>query len=56
LIEVEKTSYPIGRMCSVLRVGRSTFYDWRFRVNTVTAMAARRAKLAIQVAKGLVDV
>jgi len=30
-------------------VARSTFYDWRRQVTTVTATAARRAELAIEV-------
>ena len=38
-------------MCSILGVARSTFYDWRRQVNTVTATAARRAELAIEVGK-----
>lgn len=33
----------------MLGVARSTFYDWRRQVTTVTATAARRAKLAIEV-------
>ena len=49
MIEAEKASYPIGWMCSILGVARSTFYDWRRQVNTVTATAARRAELAIEV-------
>ena len=36
-------------MCSILGVARSTFYDWRRQVTTVTAPAARRAELAIEV-------
>lgn len=38
-------------MCSILGVPRSTFYDWRRQVNTVTATAARRAECAIEVGK-----
>jgi len=49
LIEAEKACYPIGWMCSILGVARSTFYDWRRQVSTVTATAARRAELAIEV-------
>lgn len=51
MIEAEKANYPIGWMCSILTVARSTFYDWRRQVNTVTATAARRAELAIEVGK-----
>jgi putative transposase len=51
LIEAEKATYAIGWMCSILGVARSTFYDWRRQVNTVTATAARRAELAIEVGK-----
>ena len=51
MIEAEKATYPISWMCSILGVARSTFYDWRRQVNTVTATAARRAELAIEVGK-----
>ena len=46
MIEAEKANYPIAWMCSILDVARSTFYDWRRQVQTVTATAARRAELA----------
>jgi len=49
LIEAEKACYPIAWMCSILGVARSTFYDWRRQVATVTATAARRAELAVEV-------
>jgi transposase InsO family protein len=49
LIEAEKASYPIGWMCSILGVARSTFYEWRRRVDTVTATQARRSELAVAV-------
>lgn len=51
MIEAEKANYPIRWMCSILGVSRSTFYDWRRQVATVTAAAARRAELAIEVGK-----
>lgn len=51
MIEAEKATYPISWMCQVLRVPRSTFYDWRRQVQTVTATAARRAELAGLVAE-----
>lgn len=49
MIEAERANYAIGWMCSILGVARSTFYEWRRRVDTVTATAARRAELAIEV-------
>lgn len=45
LIDAEKANYPIRWMCQVLKVPRSSFYDWRTRSQTVTATAQRRAAL-----------
>lgn len=49
MIEAEKANYPIAWMCSMLKVGRSSFYDWRRQVDVVTVTAARRAELAVLV-------
>jgi transposase InsO family protein len=48
---VEKANYAIAWMCSMLRVPRSSFYQWRRQVATVTATVARRADLAALVAE-----
>ena len=45
MIEGEKANYPIAWMCGLLKVPRSSFYEWRVRV--VTATAARRGELAV---------
>jgi len=50
LIEAEKATYSIVWMCQILGVSRSSFYDWRRQVNTVTATAARRNELGELVA------
>jgi transposase InsO family protein len=47
LIEAEKANYPIMWMCSMLGVVRSSFYDWRNKVETATAV--RRRQLGEQV-------
>jgi putative transposase len=47
LIEAEKANYPIAWMCQILKVPRSSFYDWRNRA--VLATAARRVELAVLV-------
>lgn len=49
MIDAEKANYPISWMCSILHVPRSSFYDWRRQAATMTATAARRAELAVQV-------
>lgn len=49
MIEAEKATYPIGWMCQMLGVPRSSFYAWRARVGAETATAARRRCLAGQV-------
>lgn len=49
MIEAEKASYPIRWMCSILGVARSTFYEWRRRVDTITATVARRSELTVAV-------
>jgi putative transposase len=47
VIEAEKANYPIVWMCRLLWVPRSSFYAWRFRVESPTA--ARRRELAVHV-------
>ena len=37
LIEAEKANYPIAWMCGLLKVPRSSFYEWRSRVVSATA-------------------
>lgn len=54
MIDAEKANYPISWMCFILGVPRSSFYDWRRQAATMTATAARRADLAVQV-KGVFD-
>ena len=49
LIEAEKANFPILFMCALLGVARSTFYDWRKRVESPTA--ARRRLLAEKIQK-----
>ena len=51
MIDAEKANYRIAWMCSMLKVPRSSFYQWRRQVDTVTATAARRAGLAVLVAE-----
>lgn len=48
MIEAEKASYKISWMCVLLRVPRSSFYAWRHRAETATAV--RRRELAVLVA------
>ena len=46
MIEAEKASYPIKRMCELLEVSRSGYYKWRESRDSGTdavAAAARRA-------------
>jgi len=49
VIEAEKANYKISWMCQMLRVPRSSFYAWRNRVETPTAI--RRRQLALDVAR-----
>lgn len=52
MIEAEKASYPIKRMCELLEVSRSGFYAWRkSRAGGPTPAARRRAALDAKVAK-----
>jgi putative transposase len=53
LIDVEKANYPIAWMCSMLHVPRSSFYQWRSRA--VTATAVRRAELAVLIEEVFVE-
>jgi transposase InsO family protein len=51
LIEAEKASYPITRMCALLEVSRSGFYKWRSnRGRGPTPAQQRRAELDAKVA------
>src|SRR5699024_6711343 len=49
LIEAEKANYPIVWMCEQLNVPRSSFYAWRTRVGKVSASAARREELKVEI-------
>ena len=51
MIEAEKASYPIKRMCELLEVSRSGFYKWReSRDGGPTPSQRRRAELDAKVA------
>ena len=51
MIEAEKASYPIKRMCELLEVSRSGFYKWRrSRDGGPSPSLRRRAELDAQVA------
>jgi putative transposase len=52
VIEAEKASYPIKRMCGLLEVSRSGYYEWRkSRGSGPTPAQRRRAELDAKVAK-----
>lgn len=52
MIEAEKVTYPIQRMCELLEVSRSGFYKWRkSRDGEPTHRQRRRAELDAKVAK-----
>ena len=51
MIEAEKATFPITRMCELLEVSRSGFYNWRkSRESGSSPTAARRAVLDAKVA------
>jgi putative transposase len=51
VIEAEKASYPIKRMCELLEVSRSGFYQWRARRGRGPSPSQRRrAELDAKVA------
>ena len=49
MIHAEKATYPIIWMCRLLKVGRSSYYEWVAGAGTLSATAARRAELAERV-------
>jgi len=49
VIDVEKANYPVAWMCRMLGVPRSSFYAWRNKAESVTAV--RRRQLAAHVAR-----
>ena len=49
MIDAEKATYPVTMMCALLRVPRSTYYDWSARGHQVSPTAARRAELGVLV-------
>ncbi len=52
MIEAQKANYPIKRMCELLEVSRSGFYEWRkSRDGGPTPAQRRRAELDAKVAK-----
>ncbi len=52
VIEAEKASYPIKRMCELLQMSRSGFYKWRkSRDSGPTPAQRRRAELDAKVAE-----
>ncbi|BBU21642.1 IS3 family transposase [Mycobacterium xenopi] len=52
MIEAEKATYPVKRMCECLEVSRSGFYKWRkSRERGPTPAQQRRAELDAKVAK-----
>jgi transposase-like protein len=42
LIQMEKPNYPITMMCRVLKVARSSYYEWVDRIGVITNTAAHR--------------
>ena len=51
MIEAEKATYPIKRMCELLEVSRSGYYKWRnARMSGPGPAARRRAELDAKVA------
>ena len=51
MIEAEKATYPVKRMCDLLEVSRSGFYKWRTsRAGRPSPAQRRRADLDARVA------
>ena len=51
MIEAEKATYTVKRMCDLLEVSRSGFYKWRVRRDRgPSPVQRRRAELDAQVA------
>jgi hypothetical protein len=53
LIDAQKASYPVVKMCSWLGVSRSGFYEWASRPESATAR--RRAELCLLIQKAFDD-
>ena len=57
MIEAEKATYPVKRMCDLLEVSRSGFYKWRVRreggSKSVAAATRRTLRPYGGVARGL---
>lgn len=49
MIDAEKATYPVTMMCTLLRMPRSTYYDWTARGQQVSPTATHRAELAVRV-------
>jgi putative transposase len=49
LIHAEKENYTITMMCALLKVSRSSYYQWVNRIGVITATTARRLALTEQV-------
>lgn len=47
-IQAEKANFPVTMMCRILQVGRSGFYAWCFRPQSLRAKDDRRLKVQIR--------